>query len=42
MPVVDIFLRVVPFVIVGVAVLDVFEGFRKAYRASRPALALAP
>ncbi len=39
MPVVEMFLRVVPFVIVGVAVLDVLEGFRKAYRASRPALA---
>lgn len=38
MPAVEMFLRVIPFVIVGVAVLDVVEGFRKAYRASRPAL----
>ena len=38
MPVLDMFLRVLPFVIVGVAILDVVEGFRKAYRAAHPAL----
>jgi hypothetical protein len=38
MPLLDMFLRVLPFIIVGVAILDVVEGFRKAYRTARPAL----
>ena len=38
MPLLDMFLRVLPFVVVGVAILDVVEGFRKAYRAAHPAL----
>jgi hypothetical protein len=38
LPILEMFFRILPFVIVAVAALDVFEGFRKAYRASRPAL----
>lgn len=38
MPLLELLLRVLPFVIVGAAILDVVEGFRKAYRAARPAL----
>lgn len=38
MPVLEMFLRVIPFVIVGVAVLDIVDGFRKARRAGRAAL----
>jgi hypothetical protein len=38
MPVLEMFLRVIPFVIVGVAVFDTIDGFRKARRAHRPAL----
>jgi hypothetical protein len=38
MPAIEIFLRIFPFVLVGVAILDVGDGFRKAYRAERPAL----
>jgi hypothetical protein len=39
MPVVEMFLRVIPFVIVGIAVLDIVDGFRKAARARRTAVA---
>jgi hypothetical protein len=38
MPLLDMFFRVLPFVIVGVAILDAVQGFRKAYRAAHPAL----
>lgn len=31
-PVVDMFVRILPFVIIGVAVWDTIDGFRKAYR----------
>ncbi|WP_164743548.1 hypothetical protein [Microbacterium sulfonylureivorans] len=37
-PALEIFLRVIPFIIVGVAILDVVQGFRKAYRAVSPAV----
>jgi hypothetical protein len=38
MPLVQMLVTILPVVIIGVAILDIVQGFRRAYRAMNPAL----
>lgn len=38
MPLVQMLMTILPVVIIGVALLDIVQGFQRAYRATNPAL----